>query len=665
MIGGKVQTEVAQVVPITLTFSHVSYTIKVRPSKNPFRRKVDKMLLKDVSGEFRPGEVTAIIGPSGAGKTTLLNLLAGRMPGGKMTGQVFINGKKKKEISKHKWARLSAYIMQDDVLHGNLTPKEVFWFSAQLRLPFSLDLKSRSNKVAALLEELGLEGCAKQRIGTVEKRGISGGQRKRVSIGTELITDPSVLFLDEPTSGLDSSTSYALVDTLKKLASCGRTIITTVHSPSTDIFFKFDKLILMSEGHILFNGRTTDVVPYFSKLNYKCPKYTNPAEYIMDLAKKDSHISTHEEGEARVRELIDAYRESKNLSKLDPDKSGFELVEREDETRRGSFIGTHILRRRNTHSQEQEFDIEAAAKKEEEHQKALEEVQIIKGPPQIVRFFLLIIRACLIMIRDPMMTYARLMQTLFLALVVGFLYLRVGDDQRSIQDREGALFFIVVNQAMGGLMNVLVMFPTERLVFIREHSTGAFSTVTYYLAKTVADFPFMVVFPMIFSVITYWMVGLRADADRFFIYMACLIVVTLAAQSLGLAISAGVSDIGIAMALAPAVFIPLMLFGGYFLNDSSIPDWLMWLKYFSLFKYGFQILAINELDGETFYCTSSQLNADGSCPYTTGSQVLASLNFNNNESSIWASFLFLFMHIILFRFIGYLTLTLTAGRKRG
>jgi ABC-type multidrug transport system ATPase subunit len=188
--------------------------------------------------------------------------------------------------------------VQDDVMYPLLTPRETFWFSAQLKLPFTE--RNKKAKVDALIEELGLEKCQKTKIGDAEHRGISGGQRKRVSIGMEMITDPSILFLDEPTSGafhvtqslvlvavrqllmrhtgLDSSTAYSLVEKLQHLAAMGRTIVTTIHQPSTDIFFKFDRLMLLAEGHMVYNGPTKDVVAYFGKLGYKCPKYTNPAE---------------------------------------------------------------------------------------------------------------------------------------------------------------------------------------------------------------------------------------------------------------------------------------------------------------------------------------------------------------------------------------------------
>jgi ABC-type multidrug transport system permease subunit len=216
---------------------------------------------------------------------------------------------------------------------------------------------------------------------------------------------------------------------------------------------------------------------------------------------------------------------------------------------------------------------------------------------------------------------------------------QLDNDQQSISDRQGSLFFVVMSMAMGPMMSCLVAFQTERVVFIREHSTGSYSTLTYYLAKVIADIPFLTIVPIVQGTISYWMVGYQAEADKYFIFIAACICVTLVAHALGLAISAGAPDMNISMAMAPMIFIPLMLLGGFFLSDDSIPKWLMWyvilpptiiflarystvsprptqttrIKYFSPFKYGFQILARNEFDGLSFTCEPS----DQSCVKST------------------------------------------------
>jgi len=274
-------------------------------------------------------------------------------------------------------------------------------------------------------------------------------------------------------------------------------------------------------------------------------------------------------------------------------------------------------------------------------------------------------RACLSTIRDPMATKAKVIQTLVLALLVGLLYLRVGDDQASIQDREGALFFIVVNQAMASIMGTIVTFPAERQVFIREHVTGAYSTFAYYLSKAISDLPIYFIYPFFFATVTYWMVGFQAEPAQFFIFVAAVIVVANTAQALGLAVSASCKNLQTAQALVPIIFIPLMLFGGFFLNTNNIPYWLTWVQYFSLFKYGYQIVVHNEFHGLTFFCSEGEFTPSGQCPFTTGDEVISALDMTQPQNSLWASFLFLFMQYFLFRTIAYFSLRLTAGRQKG
>jgi len=525
-----------------------------------------------------------------------------------------------------------------------LTPRETLWFSAQLKLP--LRDKNKKQKVKNLITELGLEDCQKTKIGDVEKRGISGGQRKRVSIGIEMITDPSVLFLDEPTSGLDSSTAYTLVEKLNRLASSGRTIVTTIHQPSTDIFNMFDRLILLAEGHMVYSGPTKEVVNYFAKLGYECPKYTNPAEFVMNLVKKDSYISSKEEGEARLQHLIKSYREYHGLPELNEDGSDYaDPSQRKEGSRRGrpTLVGS-IIKHGKYHAH---------------HKGDVSKIPVSKRPNFLYQWVILFLRGLLMQIRDPMQIPARLIQALFMALLVGLLYLQLGNDQASIGNREGSLFFIVMSSAMGPMMSCLVAFQAERVVFVREHCTGSYSTLVYYLAKLLSSVPFLMLAPAVQGTITYWMVGYQAEASKFFIFLAGMTVVTFTAHALGLMISAGAPNMGIAMAIAPLFMIPLMLLGGFFLGSSSIPPWLLWLQYFSPFKYGFDVLANNELNGLSFTCSSAS-----SCT-STGEEALSNLGINNSQNSIWAGFLFLLMQFLLFHTLGYLFLLFTAGRKKG
>lgn len=241
--------------------------------------KDEKKILKDVNLRFRAGVLTAVMGPSGAGKTTLLNLLIGNA-GGRIEGRVEVNGRALSKVAKV-FKKLYTFVPQDDTLLASLTPRETLTFAARLRLPMAMPAAEKRQRVAKVLDELSLTRCADQRVGNVDRRGISGGERKRASIALELLVNPSVMFVDEPTSGLDSKMAEDVVLTLKRLAQQGRTLICTIHQPSYKIFRRFDRLVLLSLGSVVYNGSIEDVEGYFSSIGFLTPRGENPIDFYM------------------------------------------------------------------------------------------------------------------------------------------------------------------------------------------------------------------------------------------------------------------------------------------------------------------------------------------------------------------------------------------------
>ncbi len=217
----------------------------------------DKAVLWNCSGQSSPGELRAIMGPSGAGKSSLLNVLAGRVPQSKnhqVSGFIKSNGD---VVNPFNFATAIAYVMQDDALFSFTTPREALMFSANLRLPQTTPDSEKHEIVENMLSALGLSKCADGRIGSVLSKGISGGERKRTSIGIELVTRPSVIFLDEPTSGLDSFAAYNVVRILRNLsrAGGGTTVLCTIHQPSSEVFNVFDSLTLLAGGSTVYHGK--------------------------------------------------------------------------------------------------------------------------------------------------------------------------------------------------------------------------------------------------------------------------------------------------------------------------------------------------------------------------------------------------------------------------
>eukprot|EP01052_Picozoa_sp_SAG31_P022373 SAG31_NODE_1777_length_7299_cov_60.190694_1_plen_433_part_00 len=244
----------------------------------------EKRILTGCTGTCAAGSLTAIIGPSGAGKTTLLNILAGRLS--PSSGSVAVDGRR---IQAHSTdlARQMAYVTQEDALYPHCTPREALIFSAQLRLPSHVNGVEKRRKADEMLELLGLKSCADTLIGSEMRRGISGGEKKRTSIGVELVTDPGLLLLDEPTSGLDSFAAVTVVRTLQALAQSGCTVLCTIHQPSSEVFALFDRVLLLGGGTQMFSGPREEIVMHFSQLGIDCPPQHNTADtllYIMQTA---------------------------------------------------------------------------------------------------------------------------------------------------------------------------------------------------------------------------------------------------------------------------------------------------------------------------------------------------------------------------------------------
>ena len=230
---------------VKLTWSDLSYSV-------PLKGKQVKHILNGIHGHVNPGEVIAIMGSSGSGKTTLLNALAGRIGPGELTGSVLVDGRPRDYST---WRHTVAYVEQEDLMYQNLTVRETLTYAALLRLPKTVSRADKLKKVENIIQSLGLATCQDTIIGDSEKRGISGGERKRVSIGVEMVTDPRLLFLDEPTSGLDAFTAAYIIETVKNVAKKDKTaVLLTIHQPREYILTMFDRIILLSGGKLVFSG---------------------------------------------------------------------------------------------------------------------------------------------------------------------------------------------------------------------------------------------------------------------------------------------------------------------------------------------------------------------------------------------------------------------------
>ncbi|XP_031480215.1 ABC transporter G family member 9-like [Nymphaea colorata] len=539
--------------PVTLRFENVVYKIKTQTEKRCFgllgsEKATDRTILKGVSGAVKPGEILAMLGPSGSGKTTLLTALGGRL-GGRLAGSVTYNGIPFCNSVK----RNMGFVTQDDVLHPHLTVTETLVFTAQLRLPNIMTAQEKASQAEAVIAELGLAGCRNSVIGGNFLRGVSGGERKRVSVGQEMLINPSLLLLDEPTSGLDSTTAQRLVSTLAGLAKGGRTIVMTIHQPSSRLYYLFNKVLLLSDGHPFYFGQASGALDYFSSIGHSPTLAMNPADFLLDLA---NGISTDESMDQRATKqaLVAAYIEQLEPCVREEARGEIEAMENEN-----------------------------GGRKKEKKQNSGDEKQFQTTWWQQ---FTILLRRALKERRHESFSGLRVFQVLMVALLSGLLWWR--SDTSQLQDQVGLLFFCTGFWGFYPLFQAIFTFPDERRMLMKERASGMYRLSSYFTAYMTADLPMELVLPTIFMIITYWMGGLNPSAFRFFITLFSILFSVLVVEGLGLMLGAVLMDVKTASTLASVIMLTFMLAAGFYVQ--RVPAFISWIKYISVIHYTYKLL---------------------------------------------------------------------------
>nr|XP_046227440.1 broad substrate specificity ATP-binding cassette transporter ABCG2b isoform X2 [Scatophagus argus] len=544
----------------TVTFSNLHYCVQEK--KFCLKRGPEKSILKDVSGIMRPG-MNAIMGATGSGKTSLLDVIAGRKdPAGLREGQVLVNG----NVVTSDLRLSSAYVVQDDILMGTLSVRENLLFSANLRLDPKLHSSSDKNsRVNVIIQDLGLTDCADTKIGTEFLRGVSGGERKRCSIGMELITSPSLLFLDEPTTGLDSNTANCIIALLYKLSRQGKTVIFSIHQPRYSIFKQFDHLTLMHKGEMVYAGAADHTLQYFTNLGYQIESFDNPADFFMDITNGDAKSKSETLTEEKCENLLATkYRQSQLFQ---------EVLEELDHVYHSVAEGSY--------GQDKAADYATSF---------FYQMRVVCG------------RTVKNILRNPQTSYAQLALNIFFAVLVGLIYYQMPLTlPEALQNRSGAFFFLIINMVFGNL-SAVELFINERAIFIHENSSGYYRTSVYFLSKIFADLiPNRIIPIVVFSAIAYYMMGLKPAFVSFLCFTLTLSLVSLAGVGLAFLVSASTSTFAMANILIALPFVFMMVFGGFLVNLNAMLNWLSWLKWISIFRYGLNAAYINEFKGQLFF----------------------------------------------------------------
>ncbi|CAI2349457.1 unnamed protein product [Caenorhabditis sp. 36 PRJEB53466] len=578
------------------------------------KKKGDRQeILKKISGTARPGELTFIMGSSGAGKTTLLNILTGRnLKNIETKGEVVVNGREMRPVEMKK---LSAYVQQDDVFIGMLTVKETLRFAAKLRSPNKLDEKELDEIVDELLVMMSLKKCENTKVGSMTEKSLSRGERKRLAFACEILTDPPILFCDEPTSGLDSFMSHQVIKALRQLTNEGKTVVCTIHQPSTSVFQLADQLILLSHGHVAYSGAANAVDEFFARCGHPCPQFVSSPDHFMRVLSHKTHESETDYNE-RVERVVAVHNELRMSS-----SSQSSSRREQPALARNSFARTWWC-----------------------------------------QFFYIFHRSAVQLYRERSVILVKLIQTLIMSVMIGSTYFRMDISKQYLASFRGFAFVSVQMMHMLFMMPAMTVFWKDYPVVVREFQANMYSPSAYYLAKTTADSVQYLIFPVIFSAILLAMTHLPYAFSSIAHYLAVNILLSMNACSIAQAFAAMCGHLATGMTVLPIVVVPLMVFGGFLIDYDSIPGYFKPLAWISWYKYGFEAITIayfrdiDRIPGCTG--TGAASNSSAANPFeecSTGAAFIESERFD--EANLWLDYTVIVATMLFWKVLGVVAFT--------
>ncbi|XP_052799742.1 uncharacterized protein LOC128231237 isoform X2 [Mya arenaria] len=544
-------------------------------------------ILDDVTCTARSGAILAIMGPSGAGKTTLLNVISGRQ---KLTsGEITLSGV---QFGKQLRRRLG-FVLQSDVLFSNLTLWETLYFTAMIRLPESVSKEDKLQRLEEIIDALDIQKCRNTVIGDNFVRGLSGGEKKRASIASELLTDPDILLLDEPTSGLDSTIALSLINQLKGVASCyNKTVIVTIHQPSSQIYHLFDALLLLSHGQ----------VAYFGEAHEKPLEFMEKLVAVLKLEKTklDELVQMN-----KTEQLIQPCKGKDNAAFIDENERNADV-----KVKAGDLYVLPTKQSTNTTITLDAVDLDNAQNTQ------------AKWPTNVWTQFRMLSWRNYKQSKSRIFEYHDLIYFAVTAAVCGVLFFQIPKDADVFRDRMGFIFFFITFWTYQPVFQAILTFPTERCIILKERAGGAYRLSAYYFAKTVSELPLTLVVPSLFYTFVFWMSGL-GNVRQFFMTWPIFMLSVFRAQGLGMLIGAFFTNMSVAMLVGNIVIIISMLFSGFI--TQKIPWWMDWARYISQIQYPLSAITIITLQGlEPISCQYPSVSLYPTCLYDINATVTSS-----------------------------------------
>ncbi|KAH0448806.1 hypothetical protein IEQ34_022606 [Dendrobium chrysotoxum] len=616
----KTNTELLGDVSARLTWKDLTVTVALGNGET-------QRVLEGLTGFAEPGCFTALMGPSGSGKSTLLDALSSRLASNAfLSGVILLNGRKTKLTF-----GTAAYVTQDDNLIGTLTVRETIMYSARLRLPDQMERESKRALVEGTIVEMGLQDCADTVIGNWHLRGISGGEKRRVSIAIEILMRPRLLFLDEPTSGLDSASAFFVTQTLRGLSRDGRTVIASIHQPSSEVFELFDQLYLLSGGKTVYFGKASKAFEFFSEAGFPCPSLRNPSDHFLRCINSDfDKVKATLKGSMKAR----FERSDDPLEKMTTSEATRRLIEY---YRRSQYYYTA--------------------------REKVDEISRVKGTildpggsqaSFFMQSYVLTKRSFVNMSRDFGYYWLRLIIYLVVTVCIGTIYLNVGTAYSSILARGACASFVfgfVTFMSIGGFPS----FVEDMKVFQRERLNGHYGVIAFVISNTVSAMPFLILITFLSGTICYFMVRLHPGIIHYLFFVLCLYASVTVVESLMMAIASVVPNFLMGIIIGAGIQGIFMLVSGYFRLPKDIPKpvWRYPMSYISFHYWALQGQYQNDLSGLLF---------DGQSPYDfkiPGDYILEQVFQIDVHRSKWWDLSVLFSMIIIYRIIFFITIKIS------